>query len=98
MTGYGAPQPQQRAGQQLPLFDLIGAGLGVLSFVWGFLDWYGGGGQSQKGYGFGSPGAAAIGLSVLASAVAAIVLLDKEAKATLVPAAASVASLLVTFG
>src|SRR5882762_5347305 len=40
MTGYGAPQPQQRSGQQLPLFDLIGAGLGVLAFVWGFLDWY----------------------------------------------------------
>ena len=21
MTGYGAPQPQQRSGQQLPLFE-----------------------------------------------------------------------------
>ena len=40
MTGYGAPQPQQRSGQQLPLFDLIGAGLGILSFIWGFLDFY----------------------------------------------------------
>lgn len=47
MTGYGAPQPQQRSGQQLPLFDLIGAGLGVLAFIWGFLEFYkpkGGGG------------------------------------------------------
>jgi hypothetical protein len=49
MTGYGAPQPQQRSGQQLPLFDLIGAGLGVLSFVWGFLDW-----QKIKGAGGGA--------------------------------------------
>src|SRR6266545_4096505 len=98
MTGYGAPQPHQRAGQQLPLFDLIGAGLGVLSFVWGFLDWYDAGGQKFKGYGLGSGGAAAIGLSVLAAALAAIVLLDKTAKSTLVPAAASLASLLVTFG
>jgi hypothetical protein len=100
MTGYGAPQPQQRSGQQLPLFDLIGAGLGVLSFVWGFLDWYGqqGGGASAKGYAVSSPGAAAIGLSLLASAVAAQVLLDREAKPTFVPIGASVASLLVTFG
>ena len=98
MTGYGAPQPQQRSGQQLPLFDLIGAGLGILSFIWGFLDWYGQGGSSLKGYGAGSGGVAAIGLSILAGAVAASVLLDKAAKSTLIPAAAAVASLLVTFG
>ncbi len=73
MTGYGAPQPQTRSGQQLPLFDLIGAGLGILSFVWGFLDWYGesGGGQTIKGYGALSGASGAIGLSILASAVAA---------------------------
>src|SRR6266496_4965883 len=101
MTGYGAPQPHQRSGQQLPLFDLIGAGLGILSFVWGFLPWYKGslsGSGDTKGYAVLSPGAAAIGLSILASAVAANVLLDKAAKSTLVPASAAVASLLVTFG
>ena len=100
MTGYGAPQPQTRSGQQLPLFDLIGAGLGILSFVWGFLDWYGesGGGQTIKGYGALSGASGAIGLSILASAVAANVLLDKAAKSTLIPAAAALASLLVTFG
>ena len=100
MTAYGAPQPQQRTGPQLPLFDLIGAGVGVLSFIWGFLDWYGqpGGGASAKGYAAGSAGAAAIGLSLLASGVAASVLLEKEAKRSFVPLAASVASLLVTFG
>jgi hypothetical protein len=105
MTAYGAPQPQQRSGEQLPLFDLIGAGLGVLAFIWGFLDWYGvkggafGGSATAKGYATGAGGAAAaIGLSVLAGAVAAIVLLDKKAKGSLVPLAASVASLLITFG
>src|SRR3954447_25096206 len=101
MTGYGAPQPQQRAGQQLPLFDLIGAGLGVLAFVWGFLPWYKGsvaGTGDTKGYAIASPGAAAIGLSILAGAVAANVLLDKTAKTSLVPAGAALASLLVTFG
>lgn len=99
MTGYGAPQPQQRSGQQLPLFALIGAGLGVLAFIWGFLPWYSGISASDtKGYGVASPGAAAIGLSLLAGAVAATVLLDKKAKDPLIPLAASVASLLVTLG
>ncbi len=101
MTGYGAPQPQQRSGQQLPLFDLIGAGLGVLSFVWGFLPWYKGSVTQQgdtKGYAIASPGAAAIGLSLLASFVAAGVLIDKKAKPGLVPIGAAASSLLVTFG
>jgi hypothetical protein len=105
MTGYGAPQPQQRSGEQLPLFDLIGAGLGVLAFIWGFLDWFGesggalGGGATQKGYSqLAGAAGAAIGLSVLAGGVAATVLLDKKAKGSLIPLAASVASLLVTFG
>ena len=100
MTGYGAPQPQQRSGQQLPLFDLIGAGLGILSFVWGFLAWFnvdhGNGDSAAKGYQGG--GAAAIGLSVLASAIAAAPLLDKNVKNSLVPLASSVASLLITLG
>lgn len=100
MTGYGAPQPQQRSGQQLPLFDLIGAGLGILSFVWGFLAWFnvdhGNGDSALKGYAGG--GSAAIALSLLAGAVAAAPLLDKTAKVGLVPLGASVASLLVTLG
>jgi hypothetical protein len=102
MTGYGAPQPQQRSGEQLPLFDLIGAGLGVLAFIWGFLPWYKGsvsGTGDTKGYSnFAGAAGAAIGLSVLAGAIAATVLLDKKAKGSLIPLAASVASLLVTFG
>jgi hypothetical protein len=100
MTGYGAPQPQQRSGQQLPLFDLIGAGLGILSFVWGFLAWFnvdhGNGDSALKGYYVG--GAAVIGLSLLASAVAALPLLDKSVKTSLVPLAASAASLLMALG
>src|SRR5215471_1880668 len=102
MTGYGAPQPQQRSEEQLPLFDLIGAGLGVLAFIWGFLPWYKGsvsGTGDTKGYSnFAGAAGAAIGLSVLAGAIAATVLLDKKAKGSLIPLSASVASLLVTFG
>jgi hypothetical protein len=100
MTGYGAPQPQQRSGQQLPLFDLIGAGLGILSFVWGFLAWlnvdHGTSDSAIKGFQEG--GAVAIGLSLLAGAVAAAPLLDKSAKVGLIPLGASVASLLMTLG
>jgi hypothetical protein len=100
MTGYGAPQPQQRSGQQLPLFDLIGAGLGILSFVWGFLAWY-----NQKGApgsaafkGFFVGGAAAIGLSLLASAVVGVGLLEKSTKTSAVPMAASAAAVLISLG
>src|SRR5215467_5447410 len=102
MTGYGAPQPQQRSEEQLPLFDLIGAGLGVLAFIWGFLPGYKGSVSvtgDTKGYSnFAGAAGAAIGLSVLAGAIAATVLLDKKAKGSLIPLSASVASLLVTFG
>ncbi len=100
MTGYGAPQPQQRSGQQLPLFDLIGAGLGILAFVWGFLGWYNekGAPDSAAIKGFFVGGAAAIALSLLASGVVAASLLDKTAKGSTIPLAASVGSLLITFG
>ncbi len=101
MTGYGVPstQPPAAPARTGQLFAVIGAGLGVLSFIWGFLDWYGvSGGGNAKGYAIGSPGPAAIGLSVLAGALAAIVLIDRSARTTLIPAAAAVASLLVSIG
>jgi hypothetical protein len=106
MTGYGPPsayssapppRPVAATGSTAPVFDLIGIVLGVLSIVWGFLDWYGSSGNfTYKG--FATTGAGAIGLSVLAAAAAAFALLDREAKGTVVPAAASVAAVLVTAG
>ncbi len=106
MTGYGPPsayssapppRPAANTGSTAPVFDLIGIVLGVLSIVWGFLDWYGSSGSfTYKG--FATTGAGAIGLSVLAAAAAAFALLDREARGTIVPAAASVAAVLVTAG
>jgi len=100
MTGYGAPQPQQRSGQQLPLFDLIGAGLGVLAFVWGFLGWYNqkGAPDSQAIKGFFTGGAAAIALSLLASGVVGMGLLEKKSAGSTLPLAASAGALLISFG
>jgi len=100
MTGYGAPQPQQRSGQQLPLFDLIGAGLGVLAFVWGFLEWYNqkGGNGDTAFKGFTSGGAAAIALSLLAAGVVGVGLLEKKAISSTIPLAASAGALLLSLG
>ena len=94
MTGYGvpsaAPPPtpspsgQTTAGQ--PLFELIGAGLGFLSFIWGFVDFYSG----TKGY---SLGTTAVGLSIAAGAIAGAVLLSEKADPTRPPDPASHARL-----
>lgn len=102
MTGYGAPQPQQRTGEQLPLFDLIGAGLGVLAFIWGFLDWANPKGApssaATKGFYVGA-GAAAIGLSLLAAGVVAFGLVQKPGtKTSALPIGASAGAVLLSIG
>lgn len=100
MTGYGAPGPTPAAKQALPLFDLIGAGLGVLSFIWGFLNFYSSGGQDAKGYNAGSSATAAIGLSILAGAIAGAVILSEKAEPLRPPyaLATAVSALLMSFG
>ena len=65
MSGYPVPpaQPSSRArgGARVAetpksvLLERVGAGLGVLMFVWGFLPWYGLAATDVNGYGFGSP-------------------------------------------
>jgi hypothetical protein len=82
----------------VPVFDLIGILLGVLSIVWGFLDWYGSSGGSFIYKGFATTGAGAVGLSVLAAASAALRLMDRAASRSTVPTAAALAGLLVTAG
>jgi hypothetical protein len=67
-------------------------------FVWGFLPWYGLAATDVNGYGFGSPAPVAIGLSLLASGVAAARMLDQKAASPLVPLAAAAVALLVSFG
>ena len=87
MSGYPVPPAQPssrgRGGARVAetpksvLLERVGAGLGVLMFVWGFLPWYGLAATDVNGYGFGSPAPVAIGLSLLASGVAAARMLDQ---------------------
>ena len=108
MSGYPVPpaEPSSRArgGARVAetpksvLLERVGAGLGVLMFVWGFLPWYGLAATDVNGYGFGSPAPVAIGLSLLASGVAAARMLDQKAASPLVPLAAAAVALLVSFG
>jgi len=108
MSGYPVPPAQPssrgRGGARVAetpksvLLERVGAGLGVLMFVWGFLPWYGLAATDVNGYGFGSPAPVAIGLSLLASGVAAARMLDQKAASPLVPLAAAAVALLVSFG
>src|ERR1700712_5567948 len=100
MTGYGTPGPTRAAGKPLPLFDLIGAGLGVLSFIWGFLNFYSSGSSDAKGYEAFANGIGPIGLSILASAIAGAVILSEPTEPVRPPyaLATAAAALLVTFG
>jgi hypothetical protein len=99
MTGYGAPAggpPVAAAKTQPPLFDMIAAGLGVVTFILGFFDWYGVSSAGTKGLAIG--GAAVVGLSLLASLAASAKFVEAKAEPGLVPPAASVSAVLVAFG
>ena len=108
MSGYPQPpaQPSSRARggarfAETPksvLLERVGAGLGVLMFVWGFLPWYGLPATDVNGYGFGSPAPVAIGLSLLASGVAAARMLDQKSASPLLPLAAAAVAALVSLG
>ena len=60
--------------------------------------WYGLAATDVNGYGFGSPAPVAIGLSLLASGVAAARVLDQKSASPLVPLAAAAVAALVSFG
>lgn len=107
MSGYGPPPaapPQsspRRANSSQPEPHLLGyaAGvLGVLSFVWGFLDWYTVQGQGQAGYSFVGGGAgAAIGLSLTAGLLAAGIAVERR-NLPVAPVAIALSAFLVTLG
>lgn len=100
--GYGAvggplpgpPKPPMSAQQRLAVLGYVGAGLGVLDFIWGFLDWVGPG---QGLAGFFTSGTAAIGAALLAGLLALAETMEKKPPSAL-PAAAAVVGLLITFG
>jgi len=108
MSGYPQPpaQPSSRARggarfAETPksvLLERVGAALGVLMFVWGFLPWYGLPATDINGYGFGSPAPVVIGLSLLASGVGAGRALDQKSASLLLPLAAAAVAALVSLG
>ncbi|MGI8867258.1 MAG: DUF5336 domain-containing protein [Mycobacteriales bacterium] len=101
---YQAPQqaPGRSApsagGSALPLFEIIGAALGVLTWIWGFLNWFDG----IKG--FSGFGAGVIALALAASVVGAAGLLvrsEHKAAATLqayMAAGLAAGAVLISFG
>jgi hypothetical protein len=107
MSGYGPPPQPGPPGSHRPavtperrnqLLGYAAGGLGVLSFIWGFLDWFSGNGNGVGGYSFSGAGAsAAVALSLVAGLLAAARSLESKPPAV-EPAAIAVAGLLVTFG
>jgi len=77
------------------------AGLGVLSFIWGFLKWLtedlGGGKLKVGGYAAGSPVLAIIGLSLVAGLLAGAATVEKK-PLTLTPVVLAVSALLLALG
>ena len=104
MTAYGPPPtPQSSASpaQRAAMLSYAAGGLGVLSFIWGFLKWITEGEGSDKGklggYAVQSPVVAVVGFSLAAGLLAAGLAWDNKPP-TLAPVAFSVTSLLLTIG
>jgi hypothetical protein len=104
MTAYGppaTPRPPASPDQRAMLMSYVAGGLGVLSFIWGFLKWVtegdGPGKTKLGGYAVQSPVVAVIGFSLAAGLLAAALALDKKPP-TLAPVAFSTTGLLLAFG
>lgn len=100
-SAYQLPRRQASPGQRAALLSYLAAGLGVLSFIWGFLTWYtegqGDGETSYSGYALATQGSALVGLSLAAGLVALALVLDKRGP-SLVPTAVAAAGVLVAVG
>ncbi len=99
----GYPAPAAGSGRAaLPLYEIIGAGIGVLTWIWGFLKWFGSGDQGIKG--FGGFGTAVIALALAASGVGLAGLVVKNNEKSVVElrqytaAGLAAAAVLVSFG
>jgi uncharacterized protein DUF5336 len=91
MTNFGSSGASPARGSSSTsnkerMLSMIGAGLGVLMFVWGFLKWlnigdgHGNGDQKQKyaGFAFGMPTTAVIGLSLAAGLAALLGAMERR--------------------
>ena len=100
MSSYGSPTRESGAASQRErMMSLIGAALGVLMFIWGFLDWLGAGGDGVDG--FSCQGVAVIGLSLAAGLLAGLGSLDNRSGRgvdSAVPLAFAASAALVALG
>jgi hypothetical protein len=112
MTGFNAPpppvgpppapppaaRPPATPERRAELLGYGAGGLGVLSFVWGFLDWFTNGGAGTGGYSvLGGGAVAAIGLTLVAGLLAAGRAFENRAP-SIEPLAVAVAGFLVVLG
>src|SRR5436190_23930165 len=101
MSNYGTPAQSRPAASPERRAQLLGyaAGvIGILSFIWGFLDWFSDQDQGVAGYSVAGAGAAAtIGLSLTAGLIAAAYAFENRAPAV-EPVALAVAALLIVVG
>ena len=96
----GPPRPPMTAQQRLAIMYYLGAGLGALNFIWGFLDWISVGngvGGDNGSAGYVTTGTAAIALGLFAGLLALAEVLEKRPP-SLLPSAAAITCLLLTFG
>lgn len=108
MTAYDSPAvpsaaqpPTTGPAQRAAMMHFVAGALGVLSFIWGFLSWFTEGQGDRAfyfaGYAFSSAGAAPIGLSILAGAIAVAYTVDGKVT-SFVPPAVAIAALLTVIG
>lgn len=102
MTAYGPPagfRPPASPVQRGALLHYVAGGLGVLSFIWGFLTWF----KEERvfgnigGYALLSPAVAIVGFSLAAGLLAAAGTWEKK-QASLTPAVLALTGLLLAVG
>ena len=89
-SGPAASRPPSDPAQFVTITSYAAGALGVLGFIWGFLDWQTSGDQGSAG--FEGIGAAAVGLTLAAGLIASAAVLEKR-DTTLAPAAVAAAAL-----
>lgn len=97
MSGYGPPaasRPPASPEQRASILRYVGAGLGAIAFVWGFIDWISNGDGTV---GYATTGTGAIACLLLSGAAALAEALERK-PASALPGALAGAGVLLTLG
>ncbi|MGI8760972.1 MAG: DUF5336 domain-containing protein [Jatrophihabitantaceae bacterium] len=101
MSAYGPPaaqRPPTSPAQRTAMLAYVAGGLGVLSFIWGFLDWFDQGNDGVGGYSVAGAGASAVIGFALAAGLLAVAGVVENGKIALAPLALGVTGLLLVIG